>query len=78
MPKKKPVQKPVIKNDNKLYTSKDDQVIFGVCGGLGHKYNVDPIIFRIMFTILCLCTPLPAGLVYFILGVCINNSRDTL
>ena len=32
-----------------MYRSKTDRVIFGVCGGLGEYFDIDPIIFRIAF-----------------------------
>jgi phage shock protein PspC (stress-responsive transcriptional regulator) len=41
-----------------LYKSTDDKVFGGVCGGLGHKWNVSPTGLRIVFVIL--------GLVYLI------------
>lgn len=36
----------------KLYRSRTDRVLFGVCGGLGKYFEVDPVIFRILFVIL--------------------------
>lgn len=38
----------------KLYRSKSDKVIAGVCGGLGEFFNIDPVLFRIVFVILAL------------------------
>ena len=45
----------IIKNNNmknnikKLYRSKTNRIIFGVCGGLGEYFEIDPIIIRIIF-----------------------------
>ena len=36
----------------KLHRSRTDRVLFGVCGGLGKYFEVDPVIFRILFVIL--------------------------
>lgn len=36
----------------KLYRSRDSQVIAGVCGGLGEYFEIDPVIFRIIFIVL--------------------------
>ncbi|MCL5666769.1 MAG: PspC domain-containing protein [Patescibacteria group bacterium] len=36
----------------KLYRSKSDRIIAGVCGGLGEYLNIDPILFRIIFLVL--------------------------
>ncbi len=33
----------------KLYRSKKYRQIAGVCGGLGEYFNIDPIIFRMIF-----------------------------
>ena len=33
---------------NKLYRSKTDRVIRGVCGGLAKYFNIDPVIVRII------------------------------
>ncbi len=35
----------------RLYRSRTDRVIFGVCGGLGKYFAIDPVIFRILFVI---------------------------
>lgn len=34
--------------ERKLYRSKDDRMIWGICGGLGKHFDVDPVIFRII------------------------------
>jgi len=31
----------------KLYRSKTNRMLAGVCGGLGEYFNIDPVIFRI-------------------------------
>ena len=38
----------------RLYRSSDNKMIAGVCGGLGKYFNIDPVIFRIIFVILLL------------------------
>jgi phage shock protein PspC (stress-responsive transcriptional regulator) len=35
-----------------LRRSSDDRMIAGVCGGLGHYTNVDPVVFRVSFAVL--------------------------
>ena len=35
----------------RLYRSKDDRVIAGVCGGLGNYFRIDPIWMRIIFIV---------------------------
>ncbi len=38
----------------RLYRSRKDRKIAGVCGGLGAYFNVDPVIFRIVWVLLIL------------------------
>ncbi|MFA5169265.1 MAG: PspC domain-containing protein [Candidatus Paceibacterota bacterium] len=55
-------------NAKKLYRSKTNRVIFGVCGGLGEYFETDPLIVRILFVVLSLLNG--AGIIaYLILAV---------
>jgi phage shock protein C len=36
----------------KFYRSRTDRILFGVCGGLGKYFSVDPILFRLFFVLL--------------------------
>ncbi len=36
----------------KLYRSETDRILAGVCGGLGDYFEIDPLLFRIVFLIL--------------------------
>ena len=38
--------------ENKLYRSRKDRMLFGVCGGLGKFFGVDSTIIRIVFVLL--------------------------
>jgi phage shock protein PspC (stress-responsive transcriptional regulator) len=38
----------------RLYRSRTDRKIAGICGGLGDYFGVDPVIFRIIWVILLL------------------------
>jgi phage shock protein C len=38
----------------RLYRSRDERIIGGVCGGLGEYLNTDPTIIRILFVIITL------------------------
>ncbi len=33
----------------RLYRSKTDKMLFGVCGGLGEYFEIDPVIVRLLF-----------------------------
>lgn len=38
-------------NVKKLYRSREDRMIAGVCGGLGEYLNVDPTLIRLVFVL---------------------------
>jgi len=38
--------------NRKLYRSKKDKIIGGVCGGLGKYFDIDPVLIRILFVFL--------------------------
>jgi len=49
----------------KLFRSIEDRKIFGVCGGLGEYFDIDPLIFRIIFLFLLLCAG--GGLILYLI-----------
>ncbi|HEY0272894.1 MAG TPA: PspC domain-containing protein [Chitinophaga sp.] len=53
----------------RLYRDPDSKVLGGVCGGLGSYFNIDPVIFRIIFALLAIGGFGTGVLVYFILWV---------
>jgi phage shock protein C len=40
--------------NHKLYRSKSDKMLAGVCGGLGEYFAVDPTVVRLLFVLLAL------------------------
>ena len=40
----------------KLYLSKKNGKIFGVCSGIGETYDIDPTLVRLILIFLCLAT----------------------
>ena len=58
----------------RLYRSQTDRVLFGVCGGLGKYFGIDPVIFRILFVIFLFIDGV--GLIaYLIMILIIPNER---
>lgn len=53
----------------KLYRSKKDRKIAGVCGGIGEYLGVDPTVVRAVFIILLIPGAAPGLLPYFLLWV---------
>ncbi|MDQ4076148.1 MAG: PspC domain-containing protein, partial [Chloroflexota bacterium] len=56
--------------DKRLYRSRDDRMIAGVCGGIAEYLNIDPTIVRVAFVLLGL-GPMPGILVYLLLAIII-------
>jgi len=50
-----------------LYRSRENKVIFGVMGGLGEYFDIDPIVFRVSFTAFTIFTGCFPGVVAYIL-----------
>jgi len=53
----------------KLYRSRDDKMIAGVCGGLGKYLNIDPTLLRLIFALLVVFGIGSGLLVYLILMI---------
>lgn len=49
----------------KLYRSRKDRILGGVCGGLGQYFDIDPILVRIVFVLLVLADG--AGLLIYLI-----------
>jgi phage shock protein C len=66
----------IMSDNKKLYRSTNDKMIFGVCGGLGEYFNIDPVIMRIIFVILAVWGG-SGVLIYIILAIVIPEKPDT-
>lgn len=62
----------------KLYRSKFNKKVCGVCGGFAEYLNIDPTIIRILVLILFF-TPIPTVIPYFIAALIMpENPNDTI
>jgi len=52
----------------KIYRSKTDQKIAGICGGLGEMLNIDPTLIRLAFVFLGVATGVLPLVVTYIVG----------
>jgi phage shock protein C len=52
----------------KLYLSKTDKKIFGVCGGIGETYDIDPTLIRLGLVFLCIATAIIPVLITYIVA----------
>jgi phage shock protein C len=55
----------------RLYRSRTDRMVAGICGGLGEVYNLDPTLIRLGLVFLGLATAIMPLLVAYILGIII-------
>ncbi|MDD5417895.1 MAG: PspC domain-containing protein [Candidatus Nanoarchaeia archaeon] len=59
----------------KLYRSKTNRVIAGICGGIGEYFNIDPVIIRILWVLFTLAGG--SGIIaYIIAWVIIPEEKD--
>ena len=57
----------------RLYKSKDDCMLCGVCGGVAEYFGVDSTIIRLLVAVFCLC--LGTGLVAYLISALVIPSR---
>jgi len=62
--------------EKRLQRSSKDRVIAGVCGGLGEYFDLDPVLFRLLFVVVTLIGG-SGVLVYIILWLVIPEDTDT-
>lgn len=55
----------------KLYRSRTNRMIFGVCGGIGKYFGIDPIFIRILFLILAIPTLGFSSVLYILMAIII-------
>jgi len=61
-------------NPKKLYRDPDDKVLGGVSSGLGAFFNLDPVLFRVLFVLAVIFTGIGV-LVYIILWIVLPEAR---
>jgi phage shock protein C len=54
--------------NQRLYRSRDDRMLAGVCGGLAQFFSIDPTIVRLIFVILAIMGG-PGLLIYIIMWI---------
>lgn len=60
----------------RLYRSRTNRKLFGVLGGLGERFNVDPTTLRLAYVFGTFCTAfVPGTLVYLTMALIIPRER---
>lgn len=63
----------------KLYRSRFNKKICGVCGGIAEYFGIDPMVVRVIWVILTFLPVLPMIIIYIILAFVIpENPNDTI
>lgn len=55
--------------DKKLYRSKEDRIIAGVCGGLGKYLGTDSTVLRLIWSLIVIFTGIFPGVLVYILAI---------
>lgn len=62
----------------RLTRSKSDRMVFGVCGGLGKYFGVDPTLIRLGFAFFTLLSGVGPGIVIYIIMAIIMPQEDSV
>ncbi len=58
--------------EKKLYRSKSDRMLAGICGGIGEYFQIDPTLVRLLWVIFSIGGP---GLLVYLIGIAIIPSE---
>ena len=61
----------------RLYVSKTDRKMFGICGGIGETYDIDPTLVRLGLVFLCIATGIVPLLITYIIAGMIVPERSS-
>ena len=60
----------------KLYLSRENGKIFGVCAGIGESYDIDPTVVRLVTVAAAILTAIvPVGIIYLIAWAIIPEKK---
>lgn len=65
-----------VKLKSRLCLSGKNKKIAGVCGGIGERFNIDPVAVRIVFLILLIIFRLPMVAVYILCWAVIPSASE--
>lgn len=59
----------------RLQKSITDKKLFGVCGGIGEYFNIDPVLVRVLLAGVTIATSFPGLLVYLGLAIAMPKAE---
>jgi len=62
--------------EKKLYRSDENKIIFGICGGIGEYFDIDPVIIRLILIVL-ICLGF-SGLIAYIIAAFVIPRRPVV
>ena len=65
------------KSPKRLFRSRTNKVLAGVCGGLGEYMNVDPVVIRLMWLLLVIATGFVPGVVVYVISIFLIPLEET-
>jgi len=69
----------IFMSESKLYRSRKNRMISGVCGGIAEKFNMDPTIIRLIWALLTFVTAeFPGIIIYIICAIVIPSEEEEI
>jgi phage shock protein PspC (stress-responsive transcriptional regulator) len=62
--------------NHRLYRSRTDKKLLGVCGGLGAHLNIDPVILRLLFVVAALASFGFVFILYIVMGMIVPREPE--
>ena len=59
----------------RLYRSRENKVLAGVCGGIGEYFDVDPVLIRLVYLMATVFTGLAPGVLCYIIAIAIVSEQ---
>ena len=53
----------------RLYRSRTNKVLAGICGGLGEYFDVDPVLIRLLYLFTTILTGVAPGIIAYIIAI---------
>lgn len=62
----------------RLYRSGTNRIFAGICGGIGEYANIDPVLIRLVWTLVVIFTGLVPGVLAYIIAIFIVPERPVM